>query len=228
MCHNKEVSLVIFIFALAVVTNMSLEYKKTKEINYAFVAMYIMLLSLMQFVEFFIHLSQELRNNFMLKIASWAVLLTFISQFIGMEVYLHSELSGKKILPDETFVLDAVFFCSVIMLVYGMNKNNFKNKKVCNDILGCKLQWDVMDRMGEYCKPIYMLMFLIYLVYTCLITYYLFDTPVFALYIVLTGIILFCGFSESFGKLGTGSAWCLYVVFLMILMVALGGTEMIK
>ncbi len=62
MCYNKEVSIVVFIFAIAVVIKLINDYKETNDRNILLAAVYITALSLMQLVEFFVHM-YTFKNN---------------------------------------------------------------------------------------------------------------------------------------------------------------------
>ncbi len=221
MCHNKETSMIIFLFSIAVFIHLLIEYNKTHDNKYIFAAFYILLISGMQLVEFFIHSGY--------KSASMWVLYILVLQFIGTEVYLYY----NKILPVEACVVDVLFYASLFYLFYNVYNKRIVNSNYCDHpylTLGCKLNWGILDNLKNASLFLYTLMLTIYLVYVFLCTYEIFTLPIFIIFILIFFMTLIMPdiLDRSINFKGSSSAWCFFAVLLMTSVIALDENNVLK
>ena len=223
MCHNKETSAVISLFALAVIVSLFIKYRDTGETKYAYAAAYIFVLALMQVTEFFIHWYKNNPKSMVYQLASVFILVTFIIQFIASEVCIY--MNGA---PKEMCILDIVFYLVMAYSMYSIKDSfgSFVNENNCsNPLIGCKLIWDVCVQIYENAPKITTLAVLIYMVYVGWTSYLIFDWPVLLIYLgtlVFTfGTSYFVG-GKNKGKsiaYGSSSAWCLWAIGLSLLLI---------
>lgn len=218
MCQNKEVSILLVIFALAVIMKLCNEYKKTNEIKYLYASVYIGLLGFVQLVEFFIHWYSVKTNVY--QIASLCVVFAIVAQFIFSEIIVYKY--GN--VPSFFYAFDIIFYMSLIYFLPTLYNNfgNYDNKMECSNWFGCKLKWDSWDKIDR--KNIYISIFLklIYLFYFGYATYLLFDIPGLIIYVMSFSIIYLPAYYYKFmGKHlgGTGSAWCILAILIMLLLI---------
>jgi len=233
MCHNKETSMVIWIFAIAVFIHLLLEYTKTQNTVYIFAAMFILLISSMQLVEFFIHSGYKFPSK-------W-VFYVFILQFIYCEVYLWY----NNLLPIGMCVLDTVFYIGLIPLiyiVYKISSGDITNKIICDEYsylkLGCKLNWGIVDEITKVVPLLAAIMGLIYIIYVLIGIYNMFTLPVFIVFLLILIITVFVpGIMNAIKKgrigelihtQGSSSAWCFFAVILVLFTIALDESNVIK
>ena len=232
MCHNKETSMVIFIFALSLISHFILEYTRTKDIKYVFLSIYLLGLSSMQLVEFFIHYSD--RKS---KLASWFVLFAIVFQFMLAGIFIHSQ----KIFPVETCVLDIIFYLSVIYLIYVIISKKIIpiDEKNCGHRymwLGCKLDWGIIKCMLEASVFITYLALTIYTIYMCAATYALFTPVIFGLFIAIYFITMIIPIfvdmyyhgKKPIGLHGSSSAWCFFVIILMVALITFDEKSIVR
>jgi hypothetical protein len=230
MCHNKETSLVIFIFSIALVIHFILEYTKTKDIKYIFVIMYLFALSSMQFVEFLIYL-YKYKSIF----ASWLVLFAIVLQFLFSEIYIYY----NKIFPIETCILDIIFYIAIFILIFMIKGKPINDTINCNHPyiwLGCKLNWGILDNMHNASTILTTLAMLIYVVYVSTSTYELFTPVVFGLFMAVYFIsMILPKFVDKFNGLkniktfhGSSSGWCFFAIILMTMIIVLDEPTVIK
>lgn len=222
MCHNKETSLVIFIFSLSVIIELIVRGVESQDSRYIFASLYLFSLSLMQLVEFFIH---KYDNS---QILYWMVLVAIVLQFITSEIYLYM----NKLVPVYVCFLDIIFhlFILIVVIIIGKNITILDNNsmKDCGEwfivrMTGCKLRWSVLEDMVGKAPILTGIAMLIFVVYITMSTYHLFHEGVFSAYIII--LILTMGISFIFNKnptfktSGSSSAWCFFVIILSIVVI---------
>lgn len=224
MCQNKEVSFIIFIFALTTIINMFINYDSSKNPSYLYTGMYLIGLALMQLVEFFIHLNLSMKeiNNQIDKFLGYMVFLTILIQFSLMVYCIYK----TEIIPKiANYALSGIFAsCMLILFIYVVRKGFNNNKINCESII-CKLQWGILDELSENKKTFIFLMIamLIHTAYICISTYTIFTEPVFIAFMILTGTVMVIPtFISLFGKAiplskGLSSTWCLTTLIIIII-----------
>ncbi len=204
----------IFIVSLAVIIHLGMKYKETNEYKYLYAAMYILVLALMQLVEFVLHLYTSNKKSNIYQLASVFILVTFVIQFIAAEVCIYT--SGA---PIPLCIVDIIFYCILAYSFYSVYKfvGKFDNTQDCSNWMGCKLRWDPCTKIYQNNKSLTALVVLIYVIYVGWTTYLIFDVPLLIVYL----LTLFITFVPAFltGGSGFGSAWCLYAILLSILMI---------
>jgi len=210
MCHNKEVSFVICIFALAVIINLCLKYKETQELKYLYAAIYILCLSSMQLVEFFLHYYGKSIEKNGFQVASVCVLVAFVFQFICCEICLY--LNGA---PLQVLVLDIIFYLSLFYAIYTIKDKfgHFKYEFDCSEIIGCKLKWGIFNEASTKNFWLMTLVILIYVSFIAWASYLIFDIVG-----IVTFLVIFL-LAYYFNRNSVGSAWCFYVIILMTILV---------
>lgn len=239
MCHNKETSFVIFIFAVAAFIKLIKQYYETKDEKYRSAAFYLFGLAGMQLVEFFIHYSgfkgkhTTNKNQFL----SWMVLLAIIVQFIIAEVYIYS----NEIFPKQVAVLDVLFYVCIFILsalVY-MNKDVLTNGIDCSHKklwFGCKMNWGIMNTMMKRNLALMSIAMLLYVVYIFVATYHIFNEWIFAVFVFIYFMTMVAPalyqvfMTGSIWNLpnGSSSAWCFFVIILTVIIVIFDNDSIIK
>lgn len=217
MCQNKEVSLLITIFATAVIIKMCMDYKNTNEIKYLYMAVYVSLLSFIQFTEFFIHAYPTKSNVY--QIASLCVVFGVVAQFVFSEICVHKY--GN--VHSAFYILEIVYYLGLIYFLptWINNFGKYNNEFDCSNWFGCKLKWDAWAKTDNKNSYIQMLMNLIYAGYFCYATYLVFDTPGLIIYIVTVSMVFLPIFYHRFfgnnNSGGTGSAWCIIAILIILM-----------
>ncbi len=216
MCQNKEVSLLITIFATSVIIKLCIDYKNTNEIKYLYMAVYVCLLSFIQFIEFFIHAFPK--KSYIYQIASLCTVFGIVAQFIFSEICIHTYGNVHKAFCvfDILYLLGFIYFIPTLIKNFGKYDNNF----VCSNWFGCKLKWDAWDKTNDKNTYIRIVMDIIYVSYFCYASYLVFGIPGLVLYLISFSIIylpvlIYLPF-KNYGTDGTGSAWCILAVVIII------------
>lgn len=227
MCHTKEVSIIVFLFSLAVAINL---FRKNDMIN-TFAGLYILALGSMQLVEFFLHWYGNDKSSKVYQAASWFIVITFIFQFVAASSCVHYYQQMPALC-----IIDIVYYAAIIGILillgifcYGGNIFVNEQEKGCEQFLiGCKLTWHPFLVVYDNMKWLLIIAMICYLIYVCWATYIIFHWSIMVL--VLGLFLLLCipylplPFPKSWNmRLGpVGSAWCLYVVIISCLLVICG------
>ena len=184
--------------------------------KYNSAGVYVLLLALMQLNEFFLWIYNK--RNLKHQIASICIIITLALQF-----YINFGLAmGYNMLNQQ---LQSLFIVCVVIMTLGMLynlKNIFKQTYnsdpiTCGNlnIFGCRLKWDVLDKLygNTYIsRAIYIIMMIVYFIVVGTFTYLVFDVPGIAIWSVLLGLSML-----EYGPTQFGSMWCFLVMFFSIL-----------
>ncbi len=201
MCFNKELSLILFIFGAA----CSIKFLLKQEI---LIGIFIFLISLIQLMEFFLHLYQNKQRYQSLFLLGIFIVLnihiifnTYVNYFIG-----HSYI----------MLILGIFYLivSVIYLIFYIipNYKKFDSKPKCPN--NCRLSWSIYDNMN---KPGYLIYFGIYLI-AMLYAVNILVGPLYA----CVGFILFLLsvlYSKIYKEPVTGTIWCLSAIIIIIFVI---------
>jgi hypothetical protein len=230
MCYNKELSIVIFVFAICVACGLINKYMTSKNQTYLKCAVYIIALSLMQLVEFFLHIYTD-RGSATNKVFSFVVFLTFLVQYFLME-FFSTEPALNAI--DGIFWILAigsfVYLCVKFNDLYSIKDCSKMVEGAFASIAGCRLNWGAFDTIIAFGKEavfkgkvnylghiIYGVMLLLYLVRVCYVTLEVFERWVLFFFMAVFFITSLIGWDNSSGS--SGSLWCIWTVCLLCFIV---------
>jgi hypothetical protein len=215
MCYNKEVSLILFIFAVASSISLFLEYQKTLEKKTLFIGVFIIGLSLMQLVEFFIHLYPFNVNPIKHKIASIFIIFAIMVQFLLIEIL------GVNILP-----LEILFWLCSFYGLYILYKN-YDNTKLFNctpkcTTDWCRLFWAPQEIIYAENPLVWLTILSVYLIFMSVATKKTFGIKGLSIFLVLLflSIIVF--------KNSIGSMWCFSIVLFCILLIIIDKNQALE
>jgi hypothetical protein len=201
MCYNKEVSLVVFIFAVSCSVKLFIKGDIAG-------GTFLLMISLMQFVEFILH-SYTNNKSTIHQLASLCIFIVFIFQIISIMVLIpyvqndpniqNSESITTEILGSVLLLIYLYFFIKAILPKYGTYNSN----PMCKiGSTGCRLKWSVTDIILKDNMFLYYLSALIYIILVLMATNYIFGLYV---AIIMLALLIFClcFFNKSIGTL-----WC--------------------
>lgn len=191
MCHNKEVSFIVFIFALSVAIGL---FTKNEPL-YTFAGLYILALGSMQLVEFGLHLTDGDKTSDPYQFASWCILLAYVFQFAAASSCVHYYQKMPALCVIDIIYYAMIFGMVGILWDYRMGSGGskkFDNAQDCKTITGCKLIWDpfLIVFNSKWGKWFLMIAMLCYLVYVCWATYIIFHWSVMVLILLI--LLLMC------------------------------------
>lgn len=196
-----------------------MDYKNTNEIKYLYMAVYVSLLSFIQFTEFFIHAFPKKSNVY--QIASLCVVFGIVAQFVFSEicVYKYGNVHSAFYILDIVYFIGLIYFLPTWINNFGKYNNEFD----CSNWFGCKLKWDAWYKMNDKNKYIRVIMDIIYVCYFCYATYLVFDTPGLIVFLITFSVvyipILFYSPFGNYKTDGTGSAWCIMAILIILMFI---------
>lgn len=203
MCFNKEVSLVILIFAIAAAIKMFLQGSNAAGI-------YIIALSLIQLAEFVLHLYNK-PTDLVNKIASVSIYVILMLQIIACIVGMFISENSEPALKESVLGLGIVFLFFATLYLCVKILPNFRKMGTDVPRNNCKMVWTSFGGMNDIQ---YIAYGLFYLVIVLITTYSIFGD-------YLAGIIgVLFGFCVILQKLNScysiGTMWCFSVIFVSI------------
>jgi hypothetical protein len=191
MCFNKEVSFLSFIFGLIV----SIKLFNIKEY---LAAISLLLLSSMQFLEFFLWIF--IKNKYFNQLLSYIIPILILLQVVGVYVAYYFFTNNKLIIPNTIFLI--LFALLTIFILYnGSGKLTSVNKS-------CKLKWNILNFNSFFVGFLYLLS---YLFIICSGIYNSYKGDFFGSLIILSLIFSFI-FNYFFrvkpSLANNGSFWC--------------------
>lgn len=220
MCFNKEVSLLSFIVASAVVINLYIEKEK-------FLATILLLISLIQLNEYFIwkYFKSKTYNYYFTLMIAFIITLQIVISYTMSE----SELSPQQkerhhVVRKVMLVLMITFVILSGIFIYNVYKNN--NKSSLTSIVSkesCRLLWGMHRTKNSI--PISIIGTIAVVLYCVLLSYSLYITDNYDIMVVILGSLLMVflynlwygiSFSQNYG-----SVWCfmsnLLIVYVIII-----------
>jgi hypothetical protein len=220
MCFNKEVSFVISLIGITLLIKLAQLYKEDPIKNEKYICFILLMtgLVLMQISEFIVHCYP---NNKSLghQIGSLMIPITLLIQVILALVYVVVYCD----LPVEmrNFVVSLcafyfILFFYVLFVYYVPNFGHYNSNPLCKK--GCRLEWiqnSLVAKNNEILSNIMgFMMFLI-----LFIEFYYGFGPI-AAFLLFLSLALSIFYSWIYSRnMYAGSLWCIFVVFIMILII---------
>jgi hypothetical protein len=200
MCFNKELSLALFSFGLAAAIKMFM-----KGANAA--GIYLLALSSMQIVEFFIHMWPNPKSK-VHQMASLMVIFVFVFQIATSIAVTYMRPDVDEKLRESTLGLGSILLLITVVCFFGLimpKYGKFNSTPSCPQ--GCKLSWPVFTAISEYSFPLIVLIGAIHATLLLISTEVVFGW----ICTLLVGLALLASLVFSFQRFG--SVWCAMVVF---------------
>ncbi len=205
MCFNKEVSLLIFILSAALFTKLYYKAYKSNDVvikqRYNLVATVVLVISLIQLLEFFMFLNQY--KNRLNSLLSFLIHLTLCMQIVTIFAMGYNNIFKDNLAVVSLFALFLFSFVASTLHVDWSNVYSIKDS--------CRLNW------GVYSNKHWSL-YLFQVLYFILLSVFFYKIfGILGLVALLITFFMSIAVAMKCDSMNFGSLWCFAAIFLIVI-----------